>query len=137
MFNSSPSSPNDAPQKDLPDCEDRRQSPAPEAEADVAVAAPAEVDVEDDLLPAGALLVHLHPADPRRNAPHLGAQPEGAPDELKVESLPQALLEVGPQLLHQLVQPLGPLEVGEVNPPETDWAGTSPFLAVHSVLRYT
>ena len=119
MFNSSPY---DAPQKDLPDCEDRRQSPAPEAEADVAVAAPAEVDVEDDLLPAGALLVHLPPADPRRNAPHLGAQPEGAPDELEVESLPQALLEVGPQLLHQLVQPLGPLEVGEVNPPETDWA---------------
>ena len=126
MFNPSP---NDAPQKDLPDCQGRWQHPAPEAEADVAVAAPTEVDVEDDLLPAGALLVHLHPADPRRNAAHLGAQPEGAADQLEVESPPQALLEVGPQLLHQLVQPLGPLEVGEVDPPETNWAGTSLFRA--------
>ena len=95
MFNSSP---NDAPQKDLPDCEDRWQSQTPEPDADVAVAAPAEVHVEDDFLPPGALLVHLHPANPRRNAANLGAQLERAAEELKIQSLSEAVLEVGPQV---------------------------------------
>ena len=57
--------PDSSPQKDFPDGKDRRHSQTPESDADVAVAAPAEVHVEDDLLPPGALLVHLHQRRPR------------------------------------------------------------------------
>ena len=111
--------PDSSPQKDFPDGEDGWQwSQTSEPDADIAVAAPAEVHVEDDLLPPGALLVHLHPADPRRNAANFGAQLEGAAEELEIQSLSEAVLEVGPQVVNQLVQPLGPLVVGEVNPSE-------------------
>ena len=58
--------PDSSPQKDFPDGEDGWQwSQTSEPDADIAVAAPAEVHVEDDLLPPGALLVHLHQRRPR------------------------------------------------------------------------
>ena len=110
-------SPDSSPQKDTPDGKDRRHSQTPESDADVAVAAPAEVHVEYDLLPPGAL-VNLHPADPRRYAANFGAEFEHPTKELKVQPLSQAVLKVGPQVPNQLVQPLGPLVVGEVNPPK-------------------
>ena len=61
----------------------------------------------------------LYPANPRRNATNFGAQLQQAAEELKVQSLSHAGLEMGPQVLNQLVEPLGPLVVGEINPSGT------------------